>query len=205
MRLLSKRKKQQNNKGYSLIELIITIAIIVVMTGVSLVTLSMIGSARAREAAVSFESELADLISRSKNQICIIDGEKHPELNFCLKVYKSGDKYYAKKGYYNSAATADLTVEMKAGDAFSNTYRYYFFEGENGSKNLGTGFSSKVKITYTGEDGVENEIDEDGVYIIYNRNGRCIGGSGRFDFYKRSSNGQIAYIQVNKNGSHQSK
>lgn len=205
MRLLTKRKRHQDNKGYSLIELVITMAIIVVLTGVAVVTMSMIGSARAKEAAVNFDSELADLVSRSKSQVCLIDNVSHPELNFCLKIYKSDGKYYAKKGYYNSKATSDLTVVMKPGDVFDSKYKYYFVEGENGNNDLGTGFSSKVKITYTGDSGTENEIDENGVYIVYSRSGRCIDGAGRYDFYKKSNDGQVAYIQINKNGSHQSK
>ena len=53
---MEKRRFMKENKGYSLIELIIVLAIIVVMTGVSMVTITIIHNARAREASTKFEN-----------------------------------------------------------------------------------------------------------------------------------------------------
>ena len=64
MELQSKDNKEKN-KGYSLIELVIVIAIIALLTGLSFVTVSLLGSARAKEAAVDFDSQISDLASNA--------------------------------------------------------------------------------------------------------------------------------------------
>lgn len=208
MELLNKRKGKTRNKGYSLIELIITIAIIVVLTGLSFITLSLLGSARAKEAATDFDAQISDLAASSKNKLVILAGSERPKYCAFIKLYKDGDKYYVKKGYYNPTAVTNnerTLVEGEVVDNFSYT-RYFYVEDENKNDDKGVGFSSKVKITYEAPDATkEKEITEDGVYIIYNRAGRCIGGDGVYHFYKSSNNANIANVTINKNGSHQTK
>ena len=67
---MEKRRFMKENKGYSLIELIIVLAIIVVMTGVSMVTITIIHNARAREASTKFENALSELQQNAKGKMC---------------------------------------------------------------------------------------------------------------------------------------
>lgn len=199
------KKKKLNNKGYSLIELVIVIAIIALLTGLSFITISLLGSARAREASVDFDTQISDLAQKSKSKLIKINNNDYPNYCFMLKLYKDGDKYYIKKGYYSSDALTNNEQVLEAGDDPSTIARYIFVEGENANDDKGTGFSSKVKIKYKAPGKDEAEITDTGVYIIYNRSGRCIEGDGDYGFYKKSNDANIANVTINKNGSHQSK
>lgn len=211
MELQNNKRKLFDNKGYSLTELIITIGIIVVLTGLSFVTLSLLSSARAKEAAVDFDSEISDLAGRAKSKQVKILGKEAGYQNFCfcVKLYKDGDKYYVKKGYYNPAVSNGTEQVVKEGDTVSTNVQYIFVEGENGKDEKGRGFSSKVVIKYDAPDvGItvvpEADITDAGVYIVYNRSGRCIAGTGEYRFYKANGS-NICNVTINKNGSHQSK
>lgn len=184
---------KHNNKGFTLVEMIITIAIIVVLTGAAMVTLTMMHSAKAKEASVTFTSELSDTATKSKNQMVVIqeaDGTKTNKASYshCLKVYKhSNGNYYIKKGYYNPDGTTDAT-------------KYLFTDTDERNDGKGISISSKVTIKYTAPGASEAEISE--VYIVYDRNGRVIEGNGRYGFYKRNGN-LVAEVNLNKNGSYQ--
>lgn len=198
-----------DNNGYSLVEMIITIAIIVIMSGISFVTVSMINSAKAKDASVTFESELSDMITKTKNQVCIVNGKSKPSYSSCLMIYKASDNnYYVKKGYYNPAGsglseTNAASVNMDA--------MYIFINEENLNDGKGKGLSSRVKIGYrdnTIAGSTEQTIEytdnaSDKNYIVYDRNGRCLEGYGIYRFYKKNGN-VIADVTIQKNGSHQS-
>ena len=182
----------KNNKGYSLVEMIICIAVIAILSGVAMVTVSLIHSAKAKEASVSFTSELSDIAIKSKNQIVMIKDEddnivKYPDYSYCLKLYKTDGRFYIKKGYYNPDGTDDST-------------KYVFVSGENPNNDLGISLSSRVNITFTDSTGTEADVDE--AYIAYDRKGRCSLGYGRYSFYNKK--GLIAEVKINKNGSYQS-
>ena len=68
------KKSLKDNKGFSLTELIIVIAIILLMTAASFVTLSIVHGARAKDAASSFENSLAEVVNLSKNNGVDKDG-----------------------------------------------------------------------------------------------------------------------------------
>lgn len=184
---------KKNNKGYSLVEMIICIAIIAVLSAVAMVTVTMIHSAKAKEAAVTFTSELSDTAIKSKNQVVTMedaDGNivKYPKYNHCLKLYETDGKYYLKKGYYNPEGTDEAT-------------KYIFVDTENVNGGKGISLSSRVYVTFTGSTGSESDVTTS--YIVYDRKGRCIQGDGLYSFYKTSGS-LIADVKINKNGSYQS-
>ncbi len=181
------RKAMAQNKGFSLVEMIICMAIIVIMSGIAMVTVTLINSARAKEAAVTFESALSDTIAKAKSQVCVVSGTAQPKYLHCLKVYRYSDgNYYIQTGYYNPDGTSDDT-------------RYIFPAEENVNHGKGVSMSSRVTLKYN-----DAEIAEDSpVYIVYNSAGRCISGYGTYKFYKRNGN-NIAAVTIQENGSHQS-
>lgn len=192
---------ENRNKGYSLVELIICIAIIAIFTGLAFVTVTMINSAKAKDAAVSFESQLADMITKTKSQVCTVNGTQQTTFSRCLKLYQASDgNYYIKSGYYNPNGSG----ESSSGDVSA---QYIFVPGENVNSDKGTSLSSRVVVGYKDETGTEQKIKHDGtlkeVYIVYNKAGRCIEGNGTYRFYKRNGNA-IAAVTIQKNGSHQS-
>lgn len=189
------RRHRLNNKGYSLVELIIVIGIIVVMTGVATVTVTLINSAKAKEASVTFSSELSDLQTKSKGQIVSLTDaatgvtDTYPDYTFAIRLYKDGSKCYIQKGYCD------------------DTGAFTAFTDNNANSGKGTSLSSRITIKYTDTvTGNQIEIDDSGneMVISFDKNGRCISGSGVYDFYKKNGN-LVDTVSIKKNGSYQNK
>lgn len=180
-----------NNKGFSLVEMIIVMAIIAILTGISFISLGLLQSAKAKEAAVTFEAEISDIVTKSKGQVIEELGVRHPEYYYALRIYKStDDRYYIQRGVYDSE-----TDSLSFGGVLSNP---------NSGK--GREISSRVTVKYLDPiTGMEYAINSstNGVVLVFDRNGRCLQGYGTFRFYKKNGN-NIANVTVNKNGSHQS-
>lgn len=183
-------QKESSNKGFTLVEFIIVIAIIAILTGVSFVTLSMISSGRAKEAATSFESELTDMVTKSKNQVVVDNsGVQQPNFRQYLEVYKSSTgNYHLRRGYY---------------DPDTSTYTAYV--DSNGNTLRDVNLTSRVTVVYRTVDGTAVDIGEDSpVYIVYDNSGYCVEGNGTYEFYKNNDS-LVAEVSVRKNGSHQYK
>ena len=196
---MERKMKKLNNKGYSLVEMIIVIAIVAVLTGAAMVTLSVMHSAKAKEAAITFESELSELVSDSKNKVCdpngdgvIDDSEK--EYSVGLRLYKSGGKCYVQQ------------VLVKDGIYVQNTT---YEQANNNNNGKGISLSSYVYVKYTATATVNSfdigTEDDETVLIHYKKNGSCDSGHGTYEFIRTSGGSTVATVTINKNGSHQSK
>ena len=73
-------KKLRENKGYSMVEMIICLAIIMILAGMAVVTISSISSSKASASRETFDAELSALQARTKSQ--------SPD-----KLVKNGDRY----------------------------------------------------------------------------------------------------------------
>ena len=195
------KKGLKDNGGFSLTELIIVIAIILVMTAASFVTLTIMHSARAKEAASSFENAIAEVINLSKNNGVDKDANgsidsAEEKYTIGLRIYKDGRKYYLQKCICQKQATGEYTyVSLAATDPYIKSL--------NESSGKGVCLSSYVKINYYDIDG--NDASANSYVIAFNKKGECVLGYGRYDFLKASTNGKIVSVSVNKNGSYISK
>lgn len=183
------KKIRLNNKGYSLVEFIIVIAIIALLSVAGFATVSFVRSAKAKEAAVSLDTEVNTLSNRAKNQMCVYDDgsgvKEHPKARFILRVYKdTNGSYYIKKGYKDGATET-------------------FIEAENGQEGKGVSLSSYIDIKYNDGTNVL-DLSSNSVDIVFDRSGRCINGYGTFEFYKRNGS-RFCKVVLNQNGSHQVK
>jgi prepilin-type N-terminal cleavage/methylation domain-containing protein len=199
------KKTIKDNKGYSLVEMIIVIAIIAVMSAGSLVTITLINSAKAKEAGVTFDSEVSQLIAKSKSQLPKFkldtesDVAEHSDYYFAIAVFKDGDKFYIAEGYY------------KAGVGF------YTYDADNANNGRGRSITSRVTIEYTPgakNSGLmtanvkvsgTNKAYSDAFVIAFDRSGRCISGVGSYEFCKTSDKLTLDTVSINVNGSHQAK
>jgi len=201
---MTTRKKGQKDQGYTLVEMIIVIAIIAVVAAMALISVTLIHSARAKEAAVTVDSEVATLKTKSKN----MQSDK-PGMQYAARIYADSDgKYYFQKGYYDPVAK-----------------KYDFTNTDPEGEGKGTSLSSYVVIKYTGaETIVQNGFKEDefgittevtdhelknlnfnqGLFIRFNKDGTCAEGYGDIRFYKRNGN-MVAHEYIRRNGSHQSR
>lgn len=194
---MEKRRFMKDNKGYSLIEMIIVMAIIVVMTGAAMVTITILHNAKAREASVTLDSALSEMQQNAKGRRCVVAGTEQPDYKYALAVYASGGKYYVKKGYYIGNGS-DMTRESS----------YVFENSENANSGKGESFSAYVDVKYQDASGTIRDItgiSEDPVYIIYDRQGMCISGDGKYLFYRNNKSTILNTVVLNKNGSHMTK
>lgn len=202
-----RRMKKLNNKGYSLVELIIVIAIIVVLTGAAMITLNVMHSAKAKEAAITFDSEISELINKSKNRACdpnddgvisedpngdgdLSDSEKN--YTFGLRLHRVDNKCFLQEVLVKDGVYVENDAYEKA---------------NNPNDGNGLSLSIYVNVTYTDLDGnviTIGDQPEDTVLISYKRNGTCATGFGTYEFTRTSGGAQVASMTLNKNGSHQS-
>ena len=200
---MNKRRFMKKNEGYSLVEMIIVIAIIAVMSGAAMVTIAIIHNAKAKEAASTFEDVLAETQSNAKGKMCVIDdgiGMNRADALLCFS--RHATKYYVQEGYYkgNGASLTD-----------KNSYDFVNTKDLRSGKPVS--FSAYVAVKYKAN-GATDESDiglldsesagNQPVYIIYDRQGMCINGSGEFNFYRNSKNTLLSTVVLNKNGSHTS-
>lgn len=195
--MMKKRRFIKDNQGYSLVELVIVIAIIALLTVAAFATITIMHSAKAKEAATTFESELSELSNKARGQVCIVDGTIENDYRFCISLYKVSDRYYIRKGYY-----------IGGGADYNSASSYIFKDSDNAGGGKGVSLSPYVYVKYTDAAGVEHSIGSgDGalnsVYIVFNKNGTCVSGYGEFNFFKDNGN-KISTVRLNKNGSHQS-
>jgi prepilin-type N-terminal cleavage/methylation domain-containing protein len=193
------KKTISKNKGFSLVEMIIVLAIIAVMSTMALISINIIHSAKAKDAATVFDSEVATLKTKAKGMG--VDANNNGKLDadekdflYCIKIYKDGDEYYLCTGYTTAAAVYA---------SFTST------STSNGGK--GRNLSNYVRIRYTGKliDGTSvSDYDPangtQAIYIVFNKRGECVYGAGEYEF-KKSNGKTVARKYIRANGSHGSK
>ncbi len=195
-----KKRFAKDNKGYSLVELIIVVAIIIVLATMSLVSLTLINSARAKDASVTFGSEVNALKTKCMN----------------MKPNGSDYDYYALSLYLDSNDAYNIClVKHKVAGGFE------YITDENVT------LSSRVDITYhTGNDltKVKYRLEDDSDYkevessdspvhpglkgsstngpiiLTFDKRGNCYSGYGEYKFLKKNGT-YMARINIKQNGS----
>lgn len=199
---MEKRRFMKDNKGYSLVEMIIVLAIVLILTGAAMATITIMHSAKAKEAAITLDSELSSIQQYSKGRMCVVGGTQQPDYKYALVVYKDGSKYYVKKGYY-----------IGNGSPKDDKDSYVYNASENANSGKGECFSSYVTVKFKYKNTISDTIEEreigtletDPVYIIYDRQGMCVYGDGEYMFYRNGKEVYLNSVTLNKNGSHTTK
>lgn len=195
------KKYLQNNEGFTLVELIICIAIIVIMTGASYITLSVLHTAKAKEAASTFESALADVVSKDKNVGVDynLDGtidSSEEKYQMGVRIYKKGSKVYLQKCVFIAQSNGSYAHwNLGADDSYIKS-----INDNNDGK--GTCLSRYVTVEYISVSGTKYSLGTYSDYTIcFNKRGECVTGYGTYNF-KDTKGATISSIQINKNGSY---
>lgn len=183
-----------NNSGYSLVELLIVMAIIAVLAAAALLSYTMIHSARAKDAAIKVGSEVNALKSKCMNMTpgdgvhsyyalmlyTDTDGQDTPHI--CLVQYNDGTNSF------DEVPDEDYNLSSSVKIEFTGSCR-------------GVG-SSEIWNMSNYVPGHKNGTTEatTPVYICFDKRGNCYSGYGEYDFSK--SNGTtVAHVNIGMNGS----
>lgn len=202
---MTNKTNRLNDKGYTLIEMIIVMAIVVVLTGASMLTVSIMHAAKAKEAASTMENDTSDLHIKAKGQNFVDkNGTVYKEYAYALKLYDNNGHYYLQ----NTVVDRQTKTELDS-STFPTGVSSLGDMVENSHNGLGTSLSAYVYVKYEDPTSTTTsgaiDIDSTGKLIVFDKNGACVSGHGRYDFYKKSSDTLVASLTINKNGSIQLK
>lgn len=172
------RIDKKDNSGYTLVELIIVIAIIAVMTGAGAMTIGAIRTSQATASMQSFDDELAALEMRTKSQ----------SADNAILLERDGTDYKIYYGTYDSKASVPSFNKTDPGKADAVLERVTIMYD---STNYDADSSTAVKI-------------EDSQIIQFRKSdGEVIIGAGQYKFLKYGSNQSVGRITLSKYvGSH---
>lgn len=167
---------RRNNKGYSMVEMIIVIAIVAILSALSFITVNIIYSAKAKAAGNTLNSQLSNLASLTKAQ--------DPSLAMRLYYRDTEEKYYIQYGTYDGAIFNVNTDTAEVGLSDSVTI-YYKAEGSS---------SDETKVEDAGLLGVVIQFNKSDGAVKY--------GAGTYRIAK-GEDGFSYSILLNRNtGSH---
>jgi prepilin-type N-terminal cleavage/methylation domain-containing protein len=173
------------NRGYSMVELIIVIAIMATLSAMSLVTWRSIDNSKYKKAVSTFESELTTLRTATMAQ----DSSMALLLYYYAGDATTPEGYYIKRGYCDSTG-AFHALSQDAGENTSPSENpnlgkidYYNYSGVSNPVSV----LRRGSITYN-----NNPVTASGVIIHYNKSDGSIdssNGAGEFRFYRK--NGEL--------------
>ena len=206
--------KRLKDKGYSLVELLIVLSLVAILAGMSLVSITLINTARAKQASTVFGDEVNAVrkknmnmsfpkpASGSTNEYTVTDGSTYQ----C--------EAYGLVLYYDDGVFQTVEVPLyKYSGAGGEFYKFYLAKKEEPIK-----YSSRASVKFTGyyrsfKNGAEagsggrvtdfeaDVLDNTGsVCIVFDKKGNCTSGYGEYDFYKTNGN-RVARVFVKQNGS----
>lgn len=215
----------KKDKGYTLIEVIIVIAIMAILSGMAFVTLSIIRQAKANAASASLDNQITNLWVQTK----AISAAKQPDAADVAADYANGVDTstvdYAKSHYplcmKIEKNTADKDI-VKNGDAREGSYSIIFGYNQNGTfvananGDIAANLSEVVKIVYEPSDSsqVHNVTAagggtsyEDNFLIEFSKSdGSVRYGAGDYRIYDSAKNISIMTLHVDPTtGNHYAK
>lgn len=205
---------RKNNKGYSFVEMIIVLALVVILATLSLVSLTLINNARAKDASNKLGSEFNEVRKKSIEMIpskSVIENEYGGTYS-ATKTYKYGIILYEENGKF---MTSQVICELDKSDPDNPVYKYLGLGNPAVTNNTTVKYSSKVGVTFkgtydslkTGSQVVCSDKTTPGgkdsanaICIMFDKHGNCESGYGEYYFTKKNAN-QIARVIVKQNGS----
>ncbi len=210
-------KTVNKNKGYSLVELVIVIAIIAILAAMALVSVTIIHSARAKDAAIQLDSLIAEAITKSKNMdpnATDPNGNKYD--GYAIAVYKNNAKdkfiiapvYYSEtggitgSGHYSQIMDIDKPSLNGCKDSILQVPSSVSmtFKGNT----ISNTDPEAMSTTYSSADTAPKSAGYEWVFIRFDKKGNCVSGYGEYKFYKKNGN-VVSRVILRQNGSHEVK
>lgn len=163
---MGKRLKQ--NSGYTLVEMIIVIAIIAIMSGAGAFTISSIRTSQATSSMQKFDSELSGLEMRTKTQK---SGE-------AIRLVKNGANYDIYYGTCSDGDATTFTTTSTTPDAVLERVSIYYADDYD-------------------SDAVSSTLDES-VILIRKSDGQVLSGYGQYRFCKYNTTNTVGRVSLNQ-------
>lgn len=186
-----KKRLSKNDSGYSLVELLIVMAIIAVLAATAMISYTMIHSAKAKDAAIKVGSEVNELKTRCMN-MTPGDGTHSA---YALRLYTEGNTPHVELVQFND--TSGIYDSVPNEDKNLSSSVRVEFTGDYGVHNNGSTWSKSDYIPGAKTNVGENDSP---VYICFDKRGNCYSGYGEYNF-KKSNGTTVAHVNIGKNGS----
>lgn len=162
------RNKLKSNSGYTLVEMIIVIAIIAIMSGAGIFTVSAIRTSQATASMQKFDSELSALEMRTKTQK---SGE-------ALRIVQNGANYEIFYGTCTDGDPLTFSANSTTPDKILERVSIYYAEDYDA-------------------DSVTTPLTEQ-VVIIRKSDSQVLTGYGEYRFCKYNSNNNVGRVTLNQ-------
>ncbi len=198
------------NKGYSLVEMIIVLAIVGILATMSLISLTLINNARAKDASNKLGSELNQIRKKSIEMT-----PTKEEINLYGGTYSASKEYRYGMIIYEDTGKYVLSEVICEYDTTNKCYKYLNLGSALTTDNTTVKLSSKVGLTFKGKytkfkDGTSVtcsdktqpgvKTSDDVVCVMFDKHGNCLSGYGDYFLSKKNAN-EVARVIVKQNGS----
>ena len=185
-----KENSSKTNKGYSFVETVIVIGIIIILAAMAVATVSIINSARTKDAAVSFGEEISTLKLK------------------CMNMVPSDPAYDTYAISISKSADGKFSCELVEYDKSSHAVNPVSGEKINFTASAKVGFTGHAYQLGQGDKNGNVDFNDGAIIVCFNKNGSCISGYSDdidlgegFAFYKGDSDNPIARVYISRNGS----
>ncbi len=153
---------KKNNKGYTLVELIVVIAIVALLASIITYSIGIVSRNRSREAASDFSALLsAAKISTMSGEVEIDDSDPdNIKINSPMieLAYSTGDDVF-----YGNVYTVSRTTPSNVEDLGDGSLSVSYTIGSNASQEINdTSAITRISISYNNETGAVAEFAENG-------------------------------------------
>ncbi len=162
------RNKLKSNSGYTLVELIIVIAIIAIMSGAGAVTISSIRTSQATASMQKFDSELSSLEMRTKTQK---SGE-------AIRIVQNEANYDIFYGTCTDGNSSTFTANSTTPDKVLERVTIYYADDYDA-------------------DSVTTPLTEQ-VIVIRKSDSQVLSGYGEYRFCKYNSGSNVGRVSLNQ-------